>query len=247
MNDAELLDFFKQKYAGHDYNEQVFTDNINLFSLADDEIVINFCGCEYRGCNFCTHSKDNGLNYIPIEKLKQIILGLNIPSIGLSGSNLNSYPDLVELYDWLEENNITITKIRGLTPAGQVARDILDKASLLGPDAVAIRIMAGSDRMLEAMGANFTVQDIETAISLASSAGNKVSLHVLCGYPGDAQDNIDGINSLIQYNNCQVCLCRFNPPEWFEGSAMDEQEMLDLYKDFKEIDNLYGENTKYWV
>ncbi|NQS98307.1 MAG: radical SAM protein [candidate division Zixibacteria bacterium] len=154
-------------------------------------------GCPRR-CRFCASSYIHNYEYHPLGKLMEVVEG-NVPpptTIGLIGSALSDYPDLIKLLRKLVSKGYKLG-ISSLRP------DVLTQelAGLLaegGVRTLTIAPEAGSLRMRKLIGKGIFDELIYDSIRFAAEAKiPRLKLYFLIGLPGECEDDIRAIVEMV--------------------------------------------------
>jgi radical SAM superfamily enzyme YgiQ (UPF0313 family) len=155
-------------------------------------------GC-LRKCKFCVSSYIHHYEYHPSEKIISTIIDKVPPptTVGLIGSALSDYPELLTLLQKLVERGyrLALSSLRPdiLTP------QLVEIIASGGVKTVTIAPEAGSLGLRKFIGKGMSDRVILKAVETVFRAGiPKVKLYFIIGLPGETQEDIEAIIGLIR-------------------------------------------------
>jgi radical SAM superfamily enzyme YgiQ (UPF0313 family) len=153
-------------------------------------------GCPYA-CRFCAA----GAVYRPprrasTEKLKEVVERADPPKVGLVGTALTDWPDLLPFLRWLKERGTTfsLSSVRadGLTP------ELMEFLRKTGSRTLTLALEAPSKRLRTAAGKRLAEEDFLLAVERAAALRfNRLKIYLIVGWPGETGADYDELASFL--------------------------------------------------
>ncbi|WP_027369125.1 radical SAM protein [Desulfocurvibacter africanus] len=153
-------------------------------------------GCPY-GCRFCAA----GFIYRPprhaeLEDLKTIVQAANPPKVGLVGTALTDWPQLMDFLSWLKERGtkFSLSSIRadGVTP------DFLKFLRHSGLRTITLALEAPSRRLRKAANKRLREEDFLNAVRLCSEyTVNHLKIYCIVGWPGETDEDYEELGRFL--------------------------------------------------
>ncbi|KHK03435.1 radical SAM protein [Desulfovibrio sp. TomC] len=154
-------------------------------------------GCPY-GCRFCAA----GYVYRPprqsrLADLKALIESVSPRKIGLVGTALTDWPDLIPFLHWLRERGtkFSLSSVRadGITP------ELLTILRTAGLRTLTLALEAPSHRLRTAANKHLSVEALLNAVALAGKHGvNHLKFYLIIGWPGETPEDYDELRPLLE-------------------------------------------------
>jgi len=143
-------------------------------------------GCPY-GCRFCAA----GYVYRPprqasLAELQDIVERTTPPKVGLVGTALTDWPDLLPFLRWLHERKIkfSLSSLR----ADGLSEDLLAFLRVCGVRTVTLALEAPSRRLRRAASKKLDEQDFLDAVERCARHGvNHLRVYCILGWPGETE------------------------------------------------------------
>lgn len=185
-------------------------------------------GCVWN-CNFCMMGAlRKPARFLNIETLKRLIMHTETCSVGLIASNVTDYPWLEEMLSWLEKNSIKVS-------VSSLRLDRLSKrfVSFLkrSQHAFTIAPESASEKIRKILGKNFTDQQIESALVVASEAGfREVKMYFMYGFDEEEESDLKKIGWFVRKAKRMGYRVKIsaNPFIPKRGTFMQNRKMQDL-------------------
>jgi len=153
-------------------------------------------GCPY-GCRFCAA----GFIYRPprqasLEDVWAIVEDAKPMKVGLVGTALTDWPDLLPLLERLREAKIkfSLSSVR----ADGVTRELLSVMRLSGARTLTLALEGASDRLRRAANKNLREEDFLRAVKLAGEFGvNHLKIYCIVGWPGETEEDFVELEDLV--------------------------------------------------
>ncbi len=153
-------------------------------------------GCPY-GCRFCAA----GFIYRPprqarLDEIKKIIEDANPPKVGLVGTALTDWPDLLPLLRWFNarRQRFSMSSVR----ADGVTREILELMRLGGSRTLTLALEGASARLRRAVNKNLDEEDFLNAVALAGEFKiNHLKIYCIAGWPGETEEDYAELDALL--------------------------------------------------
>ncbi len=153
-------------------------------------------GCPY-GCRFCAA----GYVYRPprqarLADLQSLIEDVSPRKVGLVGTALTDWPDLLPFLGWLKARGtkFSLSSIRadGVTP------ELLSVLREAGLRTLTLALEAPSDRLRRAANKRLSVEALLRAVSLAGKHGvNHLKFYLIVGWPGEDAADFEALSPLL--------------------------------------------------
>jgi len=153
-------------------------------------------GCPY-GCRFCAA----GYVYRPprqarIVELQRLIEEVGPRKIGLIGTALTDWPDLLPFLTWLRKRGtkFSLSSVRadGLTP------ELLGILRVSGLRTLTLALEAPSERLRRAANKQLAIDALLRAVSLAGEHGiNHLKFYLIVGWPGETPEDFEELAPLL--------------------------------------------------
>lgn len=153
-------------------------------------------GCPY-GCRFCAA----GFIYRPprqahLDDLTRLIEDVSPRKVGLVGTALTDWPDLIPFLTWLRKRKtkFSLASVRadGLTP------ELMALLRDAGLRTLTLALEAPSERLREAANKRLAVPDLLRAVALAGKHGvNHLKLYLIVGWPGETPEDYAALAPLL--------------------------------------------------
>jgi radical SAM superfamily enzyme YgiQ (UPF0313 family) len=153
-------------------------------------------GCPH-GCRFCAA----GYIYRPprqarLSELTSLIEDAAPRKVGLIGTALTDWPDLLPFLTWLRQRGtkFSLSSVRadGITP------ELLTILRTAGLRTLTLALEAPGDRMRRAVNKQLSVEALLRAVSLAGKHGvNHLKLYLIVGWPGERPDDYAELAPLL--------------------------------------------------
>ncbi|XPV76807.1 MAG: radical SAM protein [Desulfovibrio sp.] len=154
-------------------------------------------GCPY-GCRFCAA----GYIYRPprhakMEDLKTIVEYTNPPKVGLVGTALTDWPDLMPFLNWLQERKtkFSLSSMR----ADGLTEEFLVFLRKCGVRTITLALEGASDRIRNMANKRLKKEDVLKVVELAAKLGiNHLRLYMIIGWPGETDEDYQELDSFFQ-------------------------------------------------
>ncbi len=153
-------------------------------------------GCPY-GCRFCAA----GYVYRPprqasLADLQALIEDVGPRKVGLVGTALTDWPDLVPFLEWLRQRKtkFSLSSVRadGLTP------QLMAILRASGLRTLTLALEAPSERLRRAANKQLSVDALLRAVTLAGEHGvNHLKFYLIVGWPGETPEDYDELAPLL--------------------------------------------------
>jgi radical SAM superfamily enzyme YgiQ (UPF0313 family) len=145
-------------------------------------------GCPY-GCRFCAA----GSIYKPprharIETLKEIVSRCQPQKVGLVGTALTDWPDLLPFLRWLQERKIkfSLSSLR----ADGLTEELLQFLRHTGTRSVTLALEGASRRLRRAMNKHFSEEAfLEAVTRISRMQFGTLKLYMITGWPGENEED----------------------------------------------------------
>lgn len=145
-------------------------------------------GCPY-GCRFCAA----GSIYKPprqagMEDLQDIVLRCRPRKVGLVGTALTDWPDLLPFVRWLDARGVkfSLSSLR----ADGLTEELLEFLRRTGTRSVTLALEGASRRLRQAMNKRFSEDAFLAAVSRVSRLQfNTMKLYMITGWPGEGEED----------------------------------------------------------
>lgn len=154
-------------------------------------------GCPY-GCRFCAA----GFIYRPprhaeIDRLKEIVEQADPPKVGLVGTALTDWPDLINFITWLKKRKtkFSLSSIR----ADGITDELLDILRESGVRTVTLALEGASERLRNAANKNLAEEDFLRAVELCARKGvNHLRIYIIVGWPGEKAEDYQELGLMLE-------------------------------------------------
>jgi radical SAM superfamily enzyme YgiQ (UPF0313 family) len=153
-------------------------------------------GCPY-GCRFCAA----GYVYRPprqaaMARLQALIEDVAPRKVGLVGTALTDWPDLLPFLAWLRERGtkFSLSSVRadGITP------ELLTILRAAGLRTLTLALEAPSERLRRAANKQLSVEALLRAVALAGTHGiNHLKFYLIVGWPGEMDADFEELGPLL--------------------------------------------------
>ncbi len=153
-------------------------------------------GCPY-GCRFCAA----GFIYRPprhaeVEDLKSIVEAADPPKVGLVGTALTDWPDLIGFIEWLKKRKtkFSLSSVR----ADGVTEELLDILRESGVRTVTLALEGASERLRNAASKKLAEEDFLRAVELCAKKGvNHLRIYIIVGWPGEGEKDYQELGRML--------------------------------------------------
>jgi len=153
-------------------------------------------GCPY-GCRFCAA----GFIYRPprhadIEELKRIVEMTDPPKVGLVGTALTDWPDLLPFLKWLhgQKKKFSLSSMR----ADGITEELLVYLRERGIRTVTLALEGASERLRNMMSKKLDPKDFLNAVRLCARYGvNHLKLYLIAGWPGETDEDYEKLAEFL--------------------------------------------------
>ncbi|WP_432737964.1 radical SAM protein [Maridesulfovibrio sp. FT414] len=154
-------------------------------------------GCPY-GCRFCAA----GYIYRPprhasVEQLKELVELADPPKVGLVGTALTDWPDLIPYIEWLKarKTKFSLSSVR----ADGLTEELLDILRAAGVRTVTLALEGASKRLRDAASKNLEEEDFLRAVELSAAKGvNHLRIYVIVGWPGETAEDYEELADMLR-------------------------------------------------
>ncbi|MGL1861266.1 MAG: radical SAM protein [Pseudodesulfovibrio sp.] len=154
-------------------------------------------GCPY-GCRFCAA----GFIYRPprhaeIDELKRIVELTDPPKVGLVGTALTDWPDLLPFIKWLHEKKkkFSLSSMR----ADGITEDLLIYLRERGIRTITLALEGASERLRRMMSKKLDPNDFLNAVRLCARYGvNHLKLYLITGWPGETDEDYEELAVFLE-------------------------------------------------
>ena len=154
-------------------------------------------GCPY-GCRFCAA----GYIYRPprhasMEELKEIVRFTDPPKVGLVGTALTDWPDLLPFLTWLHglKKKFSLSSMR----ADGVTEELLAFLRNCGVRTVTLALEGASERLRQMMSKKLDSRDFLNAVRLCARYGvNHLKVYMITGWPGETDQDYEELQGFLQ-------------------------------------------------
>jgi radical SAM superfamily enzyme YgiQ (UPF0313 family) len=153
-------------------------------------------GCPY-GCRFCAA----GFIYRPprhadLDELKRIVTLADPPKVGLVGTALTDWPDLLPFLKWLhgQKKKFALSSMR----ADGITEELLVYLRERGIRTVTLALEGASERLRRMMSKKLKPEDFLNAVRLCARYGvNHLKLYLIAGWPGETDEDYDELREFL--------------------------------------------------
>ncbi|MBI9080150.1 MAG: radical SAM protein [Pseudodesulfovibrio sp.] len=153
-------------------------------------------GCPY-GCRFCAA----GFIYRPprladMDELKRIVELTDPPKVGLVGTALTDWPDLLPFLKWLhgKKKKFSLSSMR----ADGINEELLVYLRERGIRTVTLALEGASERLRRMMSKKLKSEDFLNAVRLCARYGvNHLKLYLIAGWPGETDTDYDELKDFL--------------------------------------------------
>lgn len=153
-------------------------------------------GCPY-GCRFCAA----GFIYRPPrraekDELKRIVKLADPPKVGLVGTALTDWPDLLPFLKWLHarKKKFSLSSMR----ADGITEELLAYLRERGIRTVTLALEGASERLRRMMNKKLKIEDFKRAVRLCARYGvNHLKLYLIAGWPGETDEDYAELEALL--------------------------------------------------
>ncbi len=154
-------------------------------------------GCPY-GCRFCAA----GYIYRPprhasLDQLKNIVELADPPKVGLVGTALTDWPDLIPYIEWLKnrKTKFSLSSVR----ADGLTVELLDILRASGVRTVTLALEGASKRLRDSASKNLNEEDFLRAVELCAAKGvNHLRMYIIVGWPGETDADYEEFASMLE-------------------------------------------------
>ncbi len=145
-------------------------------------------GCPY-GCRFCAA----GYIYRPprhaeLDELKRIVELADPPKVGLVGTALTDWPELLPFLKWLHERKkkFSLSSMR----ADGITEELLVYLRERGIRTITLALEGASERLRRMMSKKLDPKDFLNAVRLCARYGvNHLKIYMIAGWPGETDED----------------------------------------------------------
>ncbi|AMK10665.1 radical SAM protein [Pseudodesulfovibrio indicus] len=153
-------------------------------------------GCPY-GCRFCAA----GFIYRPprhadLDELKRIVDLADPPKVGLIGTALTDWPDLLPFLKWLHgrKKKFSLSSMR----ADGITEELLVYLRERGIRTVTLALEGASERLRKMMSKKLDPADFLNAVRLCARYGvNHLKIYMIAGWPGETEADYDELAEFL--------------------------------------------------
>lgn len=154
-------------------------------------------GCPY-GCRFCAA----GYIYRPprhaeLDELKRIVELSDPPKVGLVGTALTDWPDLLPFLKWLHERKkkFSLSSMR----ADGITEELLIYLRERGIRTVTLALEGASERLRRMMSKKLDPKDFLNAVRLCARYGvNHLKIYMIAGWPGETEEDYTELAGFLE-------------------------------------------------
>lgn len=154
-------------------------------------------GCPY-GCRFCAA----GYIYRPprhaeLDELKRIVELTDPPKVGLVGTALTDWPDLLPFLKWIhgQKKKFSLSSMR----ADGITEELLGYLRERGIRTVTLALEGASERLRRMMSKKLKIEDFKNAVRLCARFGvNHLKLYLIAGWPGETDEDYAELAALLE-------------------------------------------------
>jgi len=181
-----------------DLNDPAFSCFISGRAAFRDTLLLEVNrGCPYA-CRFCAA----GFIYRPprhadIEELKRIVELTDPPKVGLVGTALTDWPDLLPFLKWLhgQKKKFSLSSMR----ADGITEDLLIYLRERGIRTVTLALEGASERLRRMMSKKLDPNDFLNAVRLCARYGvNHLKLYLIAGWPGETDEDYEELRGFLE-------------------------------------------------
>ena len=153
-------------------------------------------GCPY-GCRFCAA----GFIYRPprhadMDELKRIVDMTDPPKVGLVGTALTDWPDLIPFLKWLhsKKKKFSLSSMR----ADGITEELLTYLRERGIRTVTLALEGASERLRRMMSKKLKSEDFLSAVRLCARHGvNHLKMYLIAGWPGETDEDYEELREFL--------------------------------------------------
>jgi hypothetical protein len=153
-------------------------------------------GCPY-GCRFCAAgSIYKPVRHARMERLQQIVEQCAPPKVGLVGTALTDWPDLLPFLQWLADRKVkfSLSSLR----ADGLTEELLDFLRRTGTRSITLALEGASRRLRAAMNKNFSEEAFLQAVEWISRMRfNTLKLYLITGWPDESEADWVELDALL--------------------------------------------------
>ena len=178
-------------------NDPAFSCFISSRAAFRDTLLLEVNrGCPY-GCRFCAA----GFIYRPprladMDELKRIVELADPPKVGLVGTALTDWPDLLPFLKWLHEKKkkFSLSSMR----ADGITEELLVYLRQRGIRTITLALEGASERLRRMMSKKLDPADFLNAVRLCARYGvNHLKLYLIAGWPGETDEDYEELEEFL--------------------------------------------------
>nr|WP_322785979.1 radical SAM protein [Pseudodesulfovibrio piezophilus] len=154
-------------------------------------------GCPY-GCRFCAA----GFIYRPprnadIDELKRIVELTDPPKIGLVGTALTDWPDLLPFLKWIhgQKKKFSLSSMR----ADGITEELLIYLRERGIRTITLALEGASERLRNMMSKKLDPEDFLNAVRLCARYGvNHLKMYLIAGWPDETDEDYEELRDFLE-------------------------------------------------
>lgn len=194
-------------------DDNIMSDRLSNTSLKMTHIMLTQ-GCPYS-CNFCASQQKRILYRSPWhiqQELAHLVRTYSIEGFAVVGDNFLIYKKKTrDICDAISGFGL---KWSTLSRVDTIDYGILEFMQEAGCVEIKFGVESGSQKMLDVMGKNISLNQISNAIKITHSIGIKVKIFLIHGYPGENMETTNETINLLERMKSmieRVSLFRFAP------------------------------------
>ena len=179
-------------------NDPAFSCFISGHATFRDTLLLEVNrGCPY-GCRFCAA----GFIYRPprhadIDELKRIVELTDPPKIGLVGTALTDWPELLPFIKWIhgQKKKFSLSSLR----ADGITEELLIYLRERGIRTITLALEGASNRLRNMMAKKLDPQDFLNAVRLCARYGvNHLKVYLIVGWPDETEEDYEELRAFLE-------------------------------------------------
>jgi anaerobic magnesium-protoporphyrin IX monomethyl ester cyclase len=151
-------------------------------------------GCSFN-CAFCSKICKRDYRNFPLDRVREEIkevVSLGIKHVIFGDDDIGLNLDLLSIMDIMEPHHRCGGTTYRLNMSARLKNRLIAKmAASTGCAEISLGVESGSQKILDAMNKNLTVEQAEYAIKLIKDFGIKVKVYLMVNFPGETEETVE--------------------------------------------------------